>query len=63
MEYYPMSSSQRRLYILNQLEGARVAYNMPEFMLLEGSIDIERFEKALDQLVKGMRLSGPPSIW
>lgn len=25
---------------------------MPEFMLLEGSIDIERFEKALDQLVK-----------
>ncbi|TKH36518.1 non-ribosomal peptide synthetase [Paenibacillus polymyxa] len=52
MEYYPMSSSQRRLYILNQLEGARVAYNMPEFMLLEGSIDIERFEKALDQLVK-----------
>lgn len=52
MEYYPMSSSQRRLYILNQLEGARVVYNMPEFMLLEGSIDIERFEKALDQLVK-----------
>ncbi|MXO81538.1 condensation protein, partial [Paenibacillus sp. OT2-17] len=28
-EFYPMSSAQKRLYILNELEGAGTAYNMP----------------------------------
>ncbi|RTZ29485.1 amino acid adenylation domain-containing protein, partial [Paenibacillus polymyxa] len=52
MEYYPMSSAQRRLYILNQLEGAGTAYNMPGIMLLEGSIDTARFQEVFRQLVK-----------
>ncbi|MDP1512981.1 amino acid adenylation domain-containing protein, partial [Paenibacillus ottowii] len=51
MEYYPMSSAQRRLYILNQFEGAGTAYNMPGSLLVEGSIDLELFQKTFQQLI------------
>ncbi len=51
-EFYPMSSAQKRLYILNELEGAGTAYNMPGVVLLEGNIDAVRFEQAFKELVK-----------
>ena len=35
-EYYPLSSAQRRLYILNQMEGSSTSYNMPAVMVVEG---------------------------
>ncbi|MCP3808144.1 non-ribosomal peptide synthase/polyketide synthase [Paenibacillus sp. Lou8.1] len=50
-EYYPLSSAQKRLYILNQLEGAELSYNIPGAMLLEGELDRQRFEKAFRGLV------------
>lgn len=51
-EYYPMSSAQKRLYVLNQLEGSGVTYNMPGIMTVEGCIDRKRFEEAFRKLVK-----------
>ncbi|BFH70999.1 hypothetical protein PsJ27TS7_49990 [Paenibacillus dendritiformis] len=50
-EYYPLSSAQKRLYILNQLEGAELSYNIPGAMLLEGELDRQRFEEAFRGLV------------
>ncbi|MBG9766181.1 non-ribosomal peptide synthetase, partial [Paenibacillus polymyxa] len=50
-EYYPLSSAQKRLYILNQLEGAELSYNIPGAMLLEGELDRQRFEEAFHGLV------------
>ncbi|QYK69501.1 D-alanine--D-alanyl carrier protein ligase [Paenibacillus sp. S02] len=50
-EVYPQSFAQKRLFILNQLEGAELSYNMPEAMLLEGALDRARFEEALRKLV------------
>ncbi|TVX94714.1 non-ribosomal peptide synthetase, partial [Paenibacillus agilis] len=50
-EYYPLSSAQKRLYILNQLEGAELSYNIPGAMLLEGELDRQRFEEAFRELV------------
>ncbi|WP_338532882.1 amino acid adenylation domain-containing protein [Paenibacillus peoriae] len=50
-EVYPQSFAQKRLFILNQLEGAELSYNMPEAMLLEGALDRTRFEEAFRKLV------------
>ncbi|MFB6367904.1 condensation domain-containing protein, partial [Paenibacillus elgii] len=50
-DYYPLSSAQKRLFILNQLEGAELSYNMPGAMLLEGALDRQRFEEAFRGLI------------
>ncbi|UHA73547.1 non-ribosomal peptide synthase/polyketide synthase [Paenibacillus sp. 481] len=50
-DYYPVSSAQKRLYVLHQLEGAEQSYNMPGVMQLEGQIDKERFEYAFQALI------------
>jgi tyrocidine synthetase-3 len=50
-EYYPLSSAQRRLYILDQLEGVNTAYNMPAVMLIEGELDKARLEESFRQLI------------
>ncbi|WP_019419590.1 non-ribosomal peptide synthetase, partial [Paenibacillus sp. OSY-SE] len=49
-EYYPLSSAQRRLYVLQQLEGAERSYNIPAAMLLEGQLDLARLEFAFKEL-------------
>src|SRR5207302_1286331 len=43
---YKLSSSQRRLWILNHFEGAQSAYNIPYVLLLEGQLDISALKKA-----------------
>ncbi len=50
-EVYPQSFAQKRLFILNQLEGAELSYNMPEAMLLEGALDRARFAETFRKLV------------
>ncbi|MCM3340482.1 amino acid adenylation domain-containing protein [Paenibacillus sp. MER TA 81-3] len=51
-DWYPVSSAQKRLYILHQLEGAEQSYNMPGVMLLEGQLDRNRFEEAFGSLIR-----------
>uniref|UniRef100_UPI0013592D49 condensation domain-containing protein n=1 Tax=Paenibacillus puerhi TaxID=2692622 RepID=UPI0013592D49 len=50
-EVYPASSSQKRLYIMSQLNGADISYNMPSTLAVEGPLDRERFEEAFRQLI------------
>ncbi|PUA38789.1 non-ribosomal peptide synthetase, partial [Paenibacillus elgii] len=50
-EYYPLSSAQKRLYILHQLEGAEQSYNLPGVTLLEGALDRNRLEEAFRALI------------
>jgi amino acid adenylation domain-containing protein len=49
--FYPLSSSQHRLYILSQLEEGNVAYNMPGVYVFEGKLDIPAFRNALNALL------------
>ncbi|MFN0224761.1 amino acid adenylation domain-containing protein, partial [Paenibacillus sp. KR2-11] len=49
---YPVSSAQKRLYILQQLEGAELSYNMPGVLELAGGLDRARLEQALQALVR-----------
>ncbi|MFC6245132.1 MupA/Atu3671 family FMN-dependent luciferase-like monooxygenase, partial [Flavobacterium psychroterrae] len=50
-ESYPMSSSQSRLWILSQLEGGSLAYNMPTAIKLKGEIDANKFEESFKVLI------------
>ncbi|WP_051240371.1 non-ribosomal peptide synthetase [Paenibacillus alvei] len=50
-DYYPLSSAQKRMYVLNQLEGAALSYNMPEIYTVEGPLDTKRLERAFRQLI------------
>ncbi|MCZ8521907.1 MULTISPECIES: non-ribosomal peptide synthetase [Paenibacillus] len=63
--YYPVTSAQKRLFILQQLEGAELSYNMTGFYTLAGKIDRDRFETAFRQLIgrheilrTGFRMAG-----
>ncbi len=51
-EYYPVSSAQKRLFILNQLNNESMSYNVPFITKIEGQLDRERFENAIKALVK-----------
>ncbi|WP_028595418.1 non-ribosomal peptide synthetase [Paenibacillus assamensis] len=50
--YYPLSSAQRRMYVLSQLEGVGASYQLPGALLLEGTFVSERLERAIQQLLE-----------
>ncbi|ETT37861.1 hybrid nonribosomal peptide synthetase/polyketide synthase [Paenibacillus sp. FSL R7-269] len=51
-QYYEVSSSQKRIYILNQLNTLSTSYNIPHFIMIEGELDQERLERSLDLLIQ-----------
>ncbi len=51
-EVYPVSSAQKRLYVLQQLEGAEQSYNMPSVLRIKGPLKREQFESAIRELVR-----------
>jgi amino acid adenylation domain-containing protein/non-ribosomal peptide synthase protein (TIGR01720 family) len=52
MEYYPLSSPQRRLYALQQLDKQSVAYHIPMAVQLEGDLDRDKLERVFQQLIQ-----------
>ena len=50
-EYYPLSSAQKRLYILQQVEKENTVYNMPFAALLEGEMDDSALARLFGQLI------------
>lgn len=51
-QYYPLSSSQKRLFITNELDKESVSYNMPTILEAEGTIDLARLESVLNELIR-----------
>ncbi|NEY83022.1 amino acid adenylation domain-containing protein, partial [Bacillus sp. 3H-10] len=51
-DYYPLSSAQRRLYILNKIEGSGITYNIPSAIKIKGDLKIHQFEKAFCKLIE-----------
>ncbi|MGE7184228.1 amino acid adenylation domain-containing protein [Peribacillus sp. NPDC006672] len=51
-ETYPASSTQKRLFILDQMEGSSTAYNMPSALEVTGNLDLEKIHQAIDSLIK-----------
>ncbi|MCR3759888.1 hypothetical protein KYB31_13010 [Clostridium felsineum] len=50
-EYYPLSSAQKRMYMLQELDKDSVAYNIPGVLCIDGLIEKNRLESALNELV------------
>ena len=50
-EYFPLSSAQYRLWVLNQFEGANLAYNLPGVFVFTGNLNINALEKAILNLI------------
>ncbi|MCP4150305.1 MAG: AMP-binding protein, partial [bacterium] len=49
--YYPLSSAQKRLYILQQMDENSTGYNMCEMVVLEGNLDREKLEGTFKKLI------------
>ncbi|NOU71105.1 amino acid adenylation domain-containing protein [Paenibacillus sp. LMG 31458] len=50
-DYYPVSSAQKRMFIMSQFTGSGTSYNIPGVMFIEGELDLERFEQTFRRLV------------
>lgn len=50
-EYYPASSAQKRLYMLNQLEPNSTSYNIPIILKIKGTLDIMKVQDAFACLI------------
>jgi amino acid adenylation domain-containing protein len=50
-EYYQVSSAQKRLYILQQMDKTSTIYNVYMLQILEFKVNLERLEKAVIKLV------------
>jgi amino acid adenylation domain-containing protein len=51
-EYYPPSSAQKRLFIINQMNKKSLAYNITSIMILGGEVDKDRFETTCKELIQ-----------
>ncbi|MCU0289041.1 MAG: amino acid adenylation domain-containing protein, partial [Acidobacteria bacterium] len=51
-DYYELSSAQKRLYILQQVDGMSTGYNLPFAALLEGELSKDKLEKVFLHLIK-----------
>ncbi len=51
-EFYPLSTAQKRMYILQQIDEAGTAYNIPALMTLEGALDTNHLEGVFRQLIQ-----------
>ncbi len=49
--HYPLSSAQKRMYLLNQMEYDSTSYNLPAVYTVDGILDESRVETILNQLI------------
>ncbi|MGE5343498.1 MAG: amino acid adenylation domain-containing protein [Candidatus Omnitrophota bacterium] len=50
--YYPLSSAQKRLFALQQIDPKATGFNVPLVVVLEGTLDRERLEETFKQLIQ-----------
>ena len=50
-EYYEVSSAQKRMFVLQQLNTDAVNYNMPSIMILNGVLEKEKINNAIYKLI------------
>jgi amino acid adenylation domain-containing protein/non-ribosomal peptide synthase protein (TIGR01720 family) len=51
-DYYPLSSVQRRLFFLQQLDQSNTSYNIPMAIIMAGNYDIARINQVVRQLIQ-----------
>ncbi|MCP5047667.1 MAG: amino acid adenylation domain-containing protein, partial [bacterium] len=51
-EYYPLSSAQKRLFVIHRLDPSTTTYNLPQTFHLKGRLDPESLEAAIKALIR-----------
>ncbi len=51
-EYYPLSSAQKRLYFIHQIDAGGISYNMPMILRASGSLDAGKLSSVFRSLVE-----------
>jgi acyl carrier protein len=51
-EYYVLSSAQKRLFIVQQLDQSSINYNIPQVVKIKGAIELERLQEAIGRLIR-----------
>jgi amino acid adenylation domain-containing protein len=49
--YYPLSSAQKRLWVLSQFEQGNAAYNIPVITVFEGELDKDALTRSFNRLI------------
>lgn len=49
--YYPLSPSQKRIYIRSKFKDSDTAFNVPVAIQLDGNMNIQKFESAINKLI------------
>jgi len=50
-EFYPVSSAQKRMYILNKIEGKNTSYNIPKVIKINGLLDYKKVNRVFNELI------------
>ncbi|HEX3048071.1 MAG TPA: condensation domain-containing protein, partial [Bacillota bacterium] len=48
---YPLSSAQKRMFVLNQLNPEQTGYNLTQVLKLQGPVQLERIQAVIDQII------------
>ncbi|WP_379155591.1 SDR family NAD(P)-dependent oxidoreductase [Paenibacillus sp. sgz5001063] len=51
MEQYPVSFTQKRMFVVDRMEGHNTHYNITRFLDIEGPLDIQRLEETFQALI------------
>lgn len=51
-ENYVLSSSQKRIYVLEKMEKSQKSYNETQIFIIEGNLDLIKLQKCINELVK-----------
>ncbi|WP_267879703.1 non-ribosomal peptide synthetase [Caldalkalibacillus mannanilyticus] len=51
-EYYPVTSMQKRLFVLSEMNGGNTNYNMPHVLELRGEVQIEKLQQVFQQMIE-----------
>jgi amino acid adenylation domain-containing protein len=51
-EYYPLSSAQMRLYLMQQIEPDNLSYNISQFFELVGDIQVQHLDRIINTLIQ-----------
>jgi len=52
LQYYPLSSSQYRMWVLSQMQESNLAYNVPAIYTFEGSLNVKTLENAFQLVIE-----------
>jgi amino acid adenylation domain-containing protein len=51
-EFYPLSSSQKRMYIVQEMEPDSTSYNITQIAVVKGKLEKEKIKNIIDALIK-----------